>query len=640
MSSTTFTNGTPITSPWLNSVNQAVYDLLLPSGYHLATLEALAATGGSALVGYLPAWVGAFQNDLASKTAERVSLFDFMTPAQRINVSSGLGTHDVTAALIAAMSALNGIGTVECPRGRYSVRSAEVPSSSICLSGDEGGGTVFASPSGRWGHTIVANDKEFVAIRNITFDNNLASVEGGLWMGGARNCLVDNCKFLNGDSTSLVISGVGGAGGGTRIAYDNVVRNCYAKGQKTYHPDGTSPFIAGNNAQRTVFFNCFAEDCNADPFDADNAPGTRFVLCTAKKSGARSTFSAFWSECTETNPDGYQVTWESCTAVNFNVGFATSEKVQGAILNPTAINCGKAIWHHSTDKTLTVLGGTVQKCGENLPTSGAVLLEQAAVVSGLTFVDTQYTNCIQVYSGGSLTNVSVQIDKCQVDKDISLGYLGGGPDRIRVSGCTLYPGADITWSDCANKTASLDGNTFHSGGLVGARIGRCIGTNNTFIDGNAVPTLTAVNLTLDTFNTYLDNNTFINFLTVNANNNATMGRNTYLNCTNSPDERSYVTKSRVVCTVGGTAYDVAKIGQTRGSYLLLVQGELNDQAVGAYLVQAASNSTGHVVTMLAQQPDFGTSNYFTVTSPSNGTIKISHPTAGRVAQCTLTGYFQ
>ncbi len=362
------------------------------------------------------------------------------------------------------------------------------------------------------------------------------------------------------------------------------------------------------------------------------------MLCTAKKTGARSTFSAFWSECTETNADGYNVTWESCTAINHSVAFATSEKVQGVIINPTAINCGKAIWHHSADKTLTVLGGTIESCGENLPTSGAVLLEQSANIMGLVFNNTLHTNCIQVYSGSTLTNVSVQIDKCQVDKDISLGYLGGGPDRIRVSGCTLYPGADITWSDCANKTASLDGNTFHSGGLVGARIGRCIGTNNTFIDGNAVPTLTAVNLTLDTFNTILDNNTFINYLTVNANNNATMGRNTYINCTNSPDERSYVTKSRVVCAAGGTPYDVAKLGQMRGSFLLLVQGEGNDQAVGTYLIQAASNSVGHVVTMLAQQPDLGTSNYFAVTSQNSGTIKISHPTPGRVALCTLIGY--
>ena len=84
MASIDFQNGTIIPASWLNDVDAAVYEKLLPEGTHVATAESvtavqagLAASGGSALVGHLPAGVGAVARTVQSKLRESVSVKDF-----------------------------------------------------------------------------------------------------------------------------------------------------------------------------------------------------------------------------------------------------------------------------------------------------------------------------------------------------------------------------------------------------------------------------------------------------------------------------------------------------------------------------------------------------------------------------------
>lgn len=587
----------------------------------------LAASSGSSGIGYLPVGTDAVATTVQKKLREVVSALDFG--------ADPTGVTDSTLAIQRALNSLTAGGTVIVPAGTYSVKSVTIPYSHTALVGDENSATKFVSPAGRWGQTVICNDKDFVTVKNITFDNDLAYIEGAMWFGGTRNCLIERCSFLNGEQTSMIISGAGGVSGGTRIAYDNMVRDCYAKGQKSYHPNGTSPFIAGNNAQRTSFVNCVVEDCEADAFDADNAPYTKFINCKATKTGeVRAAYAGFWSECTEVNLTGYEVMWENCVATNYGVGFGTSEYVQGTMINPIAFKCTQAIWHHSNAGRLTVIGGTFDSCGDNSATSGAVLLEYAATLDGVVFRNTQYNNAIQIFSGSALPDVSVHITKCSVDKNIALGYENNGPMEVRVSGCVLT-NANISWYNCANKTVLIDGNVFNSGGIAGTRISNAIVTNNIFRDGNSVPTLTAIDLASDTFNTFFSDNVFIYYL--NVTNNGTAGRNTYVSCTNIPkDTRDFVTRKRIVITTGGTNYSISPTA--RGSYLLLVQGEANDHATGAYLIQGTSYTGDHSVTILGEKPDFGTANKFAVTFPSGGPIQITHPTSGRVANCVLLAY--
>ena len=93
MTSTVFSPGTVITTPWLNDVNKAAYTAIgdgsaVPSNATdvrtnlavettAANRAALAASSGSSLVGYLPAGTGAVATTVQSKLRESVSVLDF-----------------------------------------------------------------------------------------------------------------------------------------------------------------------------------------------------------------------------------------------------------------------------------------------------------------------------------------------------------------------------------------------------------------------------------------------------------------------------------------------------------------------------------------------------------------------------------
>ena len=72
-----------------------------------ASLHGLAASDGSAQIGYAPAGTGAVATTVQAKQRETVSVFDFMTAAQIADVQSGAATLDVTAAIQAALNTCN-----------------------------------------------------------------------------------------------------------------------------------------------------------------------------------------------------------------------------------------------------------------------------------------------------------------------------------------------------------------------------------------------------------------------------------------------------------------------------------------------------------------------------------------------------
>ena len=100
MTSTVFTPGTTIESPWLNDVNTAVY----------TTVPALAASSGSSLVGFIQSGTGAVATTVQTKLRESVSVKDFGA------VGNGI-TNDA-AAFTAAWTASNP-KAVLVPAGTY-----------------------------------------------------------------------------------------------------------------------------------------------------------------------------------------------------------------------------------------------------------------------------------------------------------------------------------------------------------------------------------------------------------------------------------------------------------------------------------------------------------------------------------------
>lgn len=117
-------------------------------------LAALAASGGSSLIGYAPSGTGAVTTTVQSKLRQTVSIFDFMTAAQIADVQAGTAAQDVTAAIQAAFDSIGAVTanlfqdispkgvTIHFPAGRYLVTSTLYMPSNIRMLGT-GMGTQF-----------------------------------------------------------------------------------------------------------------------------------------------------------------------------------------------------------------------------------------------------------------------------------------------------------------------------------------------------------------------------------------------------------------------------------------------------------------------------------------------------------------
>ncbi len=89
------------------------------------SLATLAASGGSALMGFLQAGTSAVARTVQSKLRDCISAFDFMTSAQQADVLAGTKLLDVTAAVQAALTAaLAQKKALHCPGGTYRMDGA------------------------------------------------------------------------------------------------------------------------------------------------------------------------------------------------------------------------------------------------------------------------------------------------------------------------------------------------------------------------------------------------------------------------------------------------------------------------------------------------------------------------------------
>lgn len=191
--------------------------------------------------GVVAAGLGFYWERVYDKTKQEINVLWF-----------GADPTGVLSSTVSFQSALNFLtngGRITVPAGRFSIRTLTYTYDYTELVGAGINATILFSPppAGR-GWMIKMNGLTECALKNLTMDSLYTSVEGSFWMGGGVRCVVDSCSFLNGHYCTLSINGANGVSGGGRYAYDNVVRNCYASGQRNYHPTGTSPFIAGNGA--------------------------------------------------------------------------------------------------------------------------------------------------------------------------------------------------------------------------------------------------------------------------------------------------------------------------------------------------------------------------------------------------------
>lgn len=86
-----------------------------------AAVSGFAASTGGSLIGAIQAGVGAVKTTLAEIFQRKVSVWDFMTDAQRADVLSGNTTLDHSDAFVRAVAALNGAGRVNAERKKTGV---------------------------------------------------------------------------------------------------------------------------------------------------------------------------------------------------------------------------------------------------------------------------------------------------------------------------------------------------------------------------------------------------------------------------------------------------------------------------------------------------------------------------------------
>jgi hypothetical protein len=134
---TDYTGGTPNANPveldargeatifWSGSYKVVLKDAdnatIWTQDNYISTDQLLAASTGASLIGWIRSGVGAVLRKISSIFEERVSLFDFMTDAERADVTARTAALDVTAAIQAAYTwaAANSCSRIHAPRGKY-----------------------------------------------------------------------------------------------------------------------------------------------------------------------------------------------------------------------------------------------------------------------------------------------------------------------------------------------------------------------------------------------------------------------------------------------------------------------------------------------------------------------------------------
>jgi len=170
------------------------------------TLLADGDSAGASLVGYMPAGVGAVVTNVQSKLRESVSVFDFMTEAQRENVLTGTGSISISDAWQAAVDYCrdNVCKTITMPPGAYlhtvplnMTTAARNGISFVALGGRRAGVTIKCA-TGAWAVELVGS--AWTRWSGIYFTAGPSTVSKGVFLLGGTTtdteCLNHNFDHI------------------------------------------------------------------------------------------------------------------------------------------------------------------------------------------------------------------------------------------------------------------------------------------------------------------------------------------------------------------------------------------------------------------------------------------------------------
>jgi parallel beta-helix repeat protein len=186
-------------------VVQWTQDNLSGAGAAAAALEsALAASGGSAKVGFLPS--SGLVSTVQAKLRERISVFDFLSAAQISDVTSNTKALDVSAAIQSATTAAAALGkTLLFPAGTYRLLSyVSLPSNTDWVG--EIGTVIYLDPAMTLGAVIggtaravyanIATNVSFSKIKFISLKTGLTQAVT-ICFSGVTRLRVGDCAFEN-----------------------------------------------------------------------------------------------------------------------------------------------------------------------------------------------------------------------------------------------------------------------------------------------------------------------------------------------------------------------------------------------------------------------------------------------------------
>lgn len=395
--------------------------------------------------------------------------------------AAGLGPHGGTVLRVGPpdheeiQRRIDAGGEVVLGPGVHDVRSLRARGKrGLHLRGAGPGRTVLRQAPGRHGQAVVLLDCTECSVSDLTIDSARAEIEGGILVMGGRGVRLENVEIRSADHTSLLVSGPQ-FGFSQREAYDNVVRRCVVRGQRSW--DGmtsTAQIIAGGNARNTLFEDCESHSDGVMPgdlFGFDFAPGTRFVRCLA--SGHPGFVGhGFWGEGEQRGRHHAELV--GCRVHDAFGGVGVCENAAATVRDLTLERIWGtwALWCRSE---LSVHGAVLDECcQQELPDRSGGILAEAGHFYGerIVFRNSRGAANVNVYRFGDRPrpDETVVLERCVFDRPVSV-YKDMGPAFLAVRDSTFLPGADLRAFEAPGARLEIVGNRFHDQGLDLACVG-------------------------------------------------------------------------------------------------------------------------------------------------------------------------
>lgn len=164
--------------------------------------EALAASGGSALVGFIQAGTGAVSRTMQDKDREIVSVTDFAANGVSGARVDPTGVLDSTLGIQAAISSLSSGGILYFPPGTYTVSAALNLVSNLTM--EFAGGAKLKHAAGITTKYILrAATKDNLVFRDMVIEGNGAFGLSAVYLTSCNNVLFDNCTITKSGSMAI-----------------------------------------------------------------------------------------------------------------------------------------------------------------------------------------------------------------------------------------------------------------------------------------------------------------------------------------------------------------------------------------------------------------------------------------------------